>query len=71
MAEETALMERLNEHSEIMSYSREVLHLLSVDDLLKNARDSIEIVDKVRSKVNKGKENTSNTIKGSYVASQR
>ena len=60
---EVALKERLKNHSEVVTdYAKVVLEMLSSDDLLQRSRESAEIVSKIRSKVDKGKENTSTTI---------
>lgn len=60
---EVTLKERLKTHSEVVKdYAKVVLDMLSSDDLLQKSRESAEIVSKIRSKVDKGKENTATTI---------
>lgn len=58
--------ERLKKHSELAGVAREVLQLLS-GDLFQKSRESLETVDKIRSKVKKGKENTTNTIESKHT----
>lgn len=59
-----ALKQRLTKHSELTNYAREVLQLLSSEDLLQKSRENSETGSKISNKVRKGKENTSSTIRG-------
>lgn len=65
---EVALKEQLKKHSEVVTdYAKVVLEMLSSDDLLQKSKESAEIVSKIRSKVDKGKENTATTIKSTSI----
>ena len=68
---ELALKERLQKHSELTDVAREVLQILSSDDLLQKSKDSSETVEKISSKVRKGKENTTSTIESRYMYSEK
>ena len=59
---EVALKEQLKERSELINYAREVLQMVSSDSL-QSGRESAKIVEKIRSKGSKSKENTTTTIK--------
>lgn len=56
------MKEQMKRHSEVMSYAREVLQLLSSDELLKKAKQNREKVEAIRSKLEKGKENSARQI---------
>jgi hypothetical protein len=63
-----ALKERLKKHSELAGVARDVLQLLSSENLLQKSKDNLETVEKISSKVEKGKENTVSTIESKGLA---
>lgn len=60
---EAGLKERLKEQSELVNYAKDILGLLNSDDLLKKSKNVCERIDLVNSKLDKGKESTTNTIR--------
>ncbi len=59
---ESVLKDRLKERAELLVCAEEVLRIVTTDELLRTSRESVEAVKKMNSKVNRGKENTTDTI---------